>query len=232
MRPLSPPAPCPTAWIAHAKKPWIAGSRGPPACHTGPVDGLGYACALALGAVFVRAAGAKLARPATTAAGFAALGVPAAAALARTVPVVELLAAMALVTTPRVGAGAGLLFLAAFSWVLVRSLRSGARALQLLRHGSHRAGVAGRPRPQRAARRPGPPQPHRRRPHRPGLGGRPQWWWHAADSPGWPACGACHGPVPAPPAGVTPRRTRHENDRPAGARAPANAVRTSRSKGR
>jgi hypothetical protein len=88
------------------------------------VDGLGYACALVLAAVFVRAAAAKLARPATTAAGFAALGVPAAAALARAVPFVELLTAAALVAAPRVGAAASLIFLPASSWVLVRSLRS------------------------------------------------------------------------------------------------------------
>jgi uncharacterized membrane protein YphA (DoxX/SURF4 family) len=90
------------------------------------VDGLGYACALVLAAVFVRAAAAKLARPTTTAAGFAALGVPAAAALARAVPFVELVTAVALVAAPRVGAVAGLVFLPASSWVLVRSLRSGA----------------------------------------------------------------------------------------------------------
>lgn len=89
------------------------------------MDGLGYACALVLAAVFVRAGAAKLARPATTAAGFAALRVPAAAALARAVPFVELLTAVALVGAPRLGAVAGLVFLAAFSWVLVRTLRSG-----------------------------------------------------------------------------------------------------------
>ncbi|HEX3623501.1 MAG TPA: MauE/DoxX family redox-associated membrane protein [Acidimicrobiales bacterium] len=89
------------------------------------MDGLGYACALLLAGVFVRAGAAKLARPATTAAGFAALGVPVAARAARAVPLVELLCAVALIGAPRAGGGAGLVLLAGLSVVLVRALRAG-----------------------------------------------------------------------------------------------------------
>ncbi|HTJ76921.1 MAG TPA: MauE/DoxX family redox-associated membrane protein [Acidimicrobiales bacterium] len=87
--------------------------------------GLGYACALLLAAVFVRAGAAKLARPGATAATFAQLRVPAAAALARTVPVVELLVAAGLLAAPRVGATVALVLLAGFSAVLARAVRSG-----------------------------------------------------------------------------------------------------------
>lgn len=94
----------------------------------GRVDGLGYACALLLAAVFVRGGAAKLARPQVTATGFAALGVPAAVVLAGAVPVIELLVAVALVAAPRAGAVAALVVLAAFSAVLGRALRAGADA--------------------------------------------------------------------------------------------------------
>lgn len=89
------------------------------------VDGLGYVAAVVLAAVFVRAGAAKLARPAATAAGFAALGVPAPTGVARAVPIAELATAVALLGAPRVGAVASLGFLVAFSWVLVTALRSG-----------------------------------------------------------------------------------------------------------
>lgn len=87
---------------------------------------LGYACALLLAAVFVRAGAAKLARPAATAASFTALGVPAAPAVARAVPVVELVTAAGLLAAPRIGAVAALVLLAAFSTLLARAVRAGA----------------------------------------------------------------------------------------------------------
>jgi uncharacterized membrane protein YphA (DoxX/SURF4 family) len=92
------------------------------------MDGLGYACAVLLAAVFVRAGAAKLARPAQTAAGFVALGVPAAATAARAVPVVELLVAVALLATPRTGAIGALALLIPFTAVLARAVRTGSRA--------------------------------------------------------------------------------------------------------
>ena len=104
------------------------GSRGSPACHTGPVDGLGYASALVLAAVIVRAGAAKLARPTTTATSFVALGVPAAGLAARAVPIVELLVAVALLAAPRAGALGALALLIPFTAVLARAVRSGSEA--------------------------------------------------------------------------------------------------------
>ena len=92
------------------------------------MDGLGYACAVLLAAVFVRAGAAKLARPASTVAGFTALGVPAAAISARAVPFVELTTAAALLAAPRVGAAAGLFLLALFTGLLARAVRTGSQA--------------------------------------------------------------------------------------------------------
>ena len=86
---------------------------------------LGYACAVLLAAVFVRAGAAKLARPAATGATFAALRLPAAGGMARAVPLVELLVAVALLAVPRVGAAAAVVLLAAFSAVLARAVRAG-----------------------------------------------------------------------------------------------------------
>ena len=92
------------------------------------MDGLGYACAVLLAAVFVRAAAAKLARPAATVAGFTALGVPAAPLSARAVPLVELATAAALLAAPRVGAVVGLFLLAVFTGLLARAVRTGTQA--------------------------------------------------------------------------------------------------------
>jgi uncharacterized membrane protein YphA (DoxX/SURF4 family) len=89
------------------------------------VDGLGYACAVVLAAVFVRAGAAKVARPDRTAATFAALGVPAATVTARGVPALELLVAVALIAAPRVGAVAALVLLLPFTAVLGRAVRAG-----------------------------------------------------------------------------------------------------------
>ena len=87
---------------------------------------LGYLCALVLAAVFVWAAAAKLARPKGTAAGFSALGLPAAHALAWAVPAAELVTAVLLVAVPRVGGLIALTVLAVFTAVLARALRRGA----------------------------------------------------------------------------------------------------------
>lgn len=92
------------------------------------MDGLGYACALMLAAVFVRAGAAKLVRPAQTATGFVALGVPAAGLAARAVPVVELLVAVALLAAPRAGAIGALALLVPFTAVLAGAVRSGSEA--------------------------------------------------------------------------------------------------------
>lgn len=89
------------------------------------MDRLGYACAVLLAAVFVRAGAAKLARPAATASSFAALGVPAARPVARAVPAVELLVAAALLAAPRAGAIGALALLAPFTAVLARAVRAG-----------------------------------------------------------------------------------------------------------
>ncbi|MGI9033935.1 MAG: hypothetical protein DLM65_03825 [Candidatus Aeolococcus gillhamiae] len=87
--------------------------------------GFGYVCAVLLALVFVRAGTAKVARPAATAAGFAALGVPAAPAIARAVPLVELALAVALLAVPRAGGIAALVLLAGFSAFLARTVRAG-----------------------------------------------------------------------------------------------------------
>lgn len=87
--------------------------------------GLGYTCALVLAAVFVRAAVAKAVRPAETAAGFAALEVPAPPVTSRVVPAVELVLAIVLLAAPRAGGGAALVLLAAFSAFVGRALHRG-----------------------------------------------------------------------------------------------------------
>jgi len=87
--------------------------------------GFGYACAAVLAAVLVRAGVAKAVRPAETATGFAALGVPAPAVTARIVPLVELVLAALLLAAPRPGGAAALVLLAAFSAFVARTLRRG-----------------------------------------------------------------------------------------------------------
>ncbi len=89
---------------------------------------LGYTCALALAAVFVRAGAAKLARPSAAASSFSALGAPAPSVLARGVPVAELLTAVVLIAEPRVGAALALVLLLVFSAFLARVVASGAAA--------------------------------------------------------------------------------------------------------
>ena len=87
-------------------------------------EDIGYAAAVVLAVVFLRAAAAKLARGEDAARAFAALGVPAPAAMARGVPAVELTLAVALLAAPRAGGAASLVVLAAFSAALVRAVRA------------------------------------------------------------------------------------------------------------
>jgi uncharacterized membrane protein YphA (DoxX/SURF4 family) len=87
--------------------------------------GLGYVCAVVLAAVFVRAGAAKVARPSVTTAGFAALGVPAAGAVARAVPLVELALAVTLLAVPLAGGIAALVLLGGFSAFLGKAVRAG-----------------------------------------------------------------------------------------------------------
>lgn len=86
---------------------------------------IGMAAAAALAATFAWAGAAKLGRPVDTADGFADLGLRWSAGLARLVPVVELILAVALLAAPGVGGAAALVLLAGFSTVLVRALRRG-----------------------------------------------------------------------------------------------------------
>lgn len=85
----------------------------------------GYAAAVVLAAVLLRAAAAKLARPREAVRSFRALGLPAPAALARAVPAAELVLSVALLAAPRAGGAGTLALLAAFSAVLGRAVRTG-----------------------------------------------------------------------------------------------------------
>ena len=91
-------------------------------------EGTGYAAAVVLAVVFLRAEAAKLARRDDAARAFAALRLPAPAAMARGVPAVELGLAAALLAAPRAGGAASLVVLAAFSAALLRAIRSGVTA--------------------------------------------------------------------------------------------------------
>jgi len=90
--------------------------------------GFGYTCAFVLAVVLSQAAALKALRPTDTTAGFAALGVPGAAVMARVVPVVEIGEALALLAVPRIGGAMALATLGAFSVVLARAVRTGVRA--------------------------------------------------------------------------------------------------------
>ncbi len=92
---------------------------------TGITTGIATASAYLLATVFVVASASKLAAGSRTAATFHALGLPAARTMARVVPGVELLVAVALVAAPAVGGVAALVVLAAFSAVLARAVASG-----------------------------------------------------------------------------------------------------------
>ncbi len=81
--------------------------------------------AVVLAVTFAWAGAAKLGRPAATAEGFADLGLRRPRVLARAVPVVELILAVALLSVPGLGGIVALGLLAGFTFVLARALRQG-----------------------------------------------------------------------------------------------------------
>jgi len=89
------------------------------------IEGIAYAAALALAALLVVAAVAKLRSPDETRHSFHQLGVPNAEQAARLVPLPELAAAALLVVVPAVGGIAALMLLAFFSTFIVSRLRAG-----------------------------------------------------------------------------------------------------------
>lgn len=89
------------------------------------IEGTAYSAALALAALLVVAAVAKLRSPDETRHSFHQLGVPNAEQAARLVPLPELAAAALLVVVPAVGGIAALMLLAFFSTFIVTRLRAG-----------------------------------------------------------------------------------------------------------
>jgi hypothetical protein len=87
--------------------------------------GIGYAAALALAALLVLAAVAKMLAPEDSRRSFRQLGVPNADAAARLVPLPELAVAVLLVVVPAVGGLAALTLLAFFSTFVVTRVRAG-----------------------------------------------------------------------------------------------------------
>ncbi len=88
-------------------------------------EGLGYAAAWVLAAVFATEGIAKAVRPTEVTRQFTAMRLRSPGVAARVLPLCELAVAVALVTVPWVGAVGALALLAAFTVVLVRLLRSG-----------------------------------------------------------------------------------------------------------
>lgn len=91
-------------------------------------QGIGYAAAVALAAVFAIAAIAKLRDLAATARDFEGLGLPRAVFFSRMVPLAELAIVALLLIVPAVGAIAALITLAFFTTFLVGRLRAGVHA--------------------------------------------------------------------------------------------------------
>ena len=89
------------------------------------VSDVGGAAALVLALVFVWAAVAKFRTPAETTASFAGLGLPAPGALAKGVPVLELVVAGGLGLAPALVAWVALALLLAFSVVIARAVAAG-----------------------------------------------------------------------------------------------------------
>ena len=89
------------------------------------MSGITSVAAVALAAVLLWAAGAKLMRPAETASDFRQLGVPAPGLLARVVPLVEIGTAILLVVAPGWGGVVGFALLSGFTALLVAVIRSG-----------------------------------------------------------------------------------------------------------
>lgn len=86
---------------------------------------LAYLAAVVLAALFAWAGAAKLGARSRTTRTFRALGLPAPAALAVAVPVVELALAAGLLVVPRSAAAGALVLLLAFSAVLARAVAAG-----------------------------------------------------------------------------------------------------------
>lgn len=86
------------------------------------MSGVGYTAVLVLAGVLAWAGVAKLTRPRTTAAAFAAMGVPGGG---RLVPLVELVVAASLVARPPIGALLAGALLLLFTAALVRAVRRG-----------------------------------------------------------------------------------------------------------
>lgn len=92
------------------------------------MSGFSYLCGLVLAWAFVRAAALKLARPQMAATGFEQLGLAMPRVLARVVPGIELVVAMALVAYPAMGGVLALGLLSAFTLVLVSAVHRGTDA--------------------------------------------------------------------------------------------------------
>jgi hypothetical protein len=90
-----------------------------------PLVGIGMTMAVLVASLFATAAVTKAMAPSATVAEATALGVPLPRLAARLLPPVELVVAGLLVAVPRSGAMVALLFLAAFTAVLVRAIRAG-----------------------------------------------------------------------------------------------------------
>jgi uncharacterized membrane protein YphA (DoxX/SURF4 family) len=91
-------------------------------------QGIGYAAAVALAAVFAIAAVAKLRDLDATARDFEGLGLPRAVFFSRMVPLAELSIVALLLIVPAAGAIAALFALAFFTTVLIGRLRAGVHA--------------------------------------------------------------------------------------------------------
>lgn len=91
------------------------------------VDEVGSAAGLLLASLFAWAGAVKLVSPARTTASFRALGLPAAHAFARLVPLVELTTAASILIAPRLGGVLALGLLTLFSGVVATALATGRR---------------------------------------------------------------------------------------------------------
>ena len=92
------------------------------------MDGIASAAAIVLAVVFAWAGVAKLVRGADTESSFAALGLPAAALLARVVPGIEIVLAVALVARPAIAAWPALALLGTFTFVIWLAIARGVAA--------------------------------------------------------------------------------------------------------
>lgn len=108
---------------------------------------LGGAAAIVLAVVFAWAAVAKFRAMAETTVSFHGLGLPAAAVLARVVPVVELVVAAGLLAVPATVAWPALALVVAFSLVIARAVASGSTVVCACFGGAPATGGDDQPRP-------------------------------------------------------------------------------------